>query len=73
MKKTKLGAGINAIIEQAGTQEEQRISKEKEIEVTINFKIPKSLHTALKVYTVNHDTSIKDLITSLIEDKLQIR
>ena len=55
-KKINLGSGIQRMLENAEKQVEQGTSSslaEKEVEVTINFKIPKSLHTALKIYTAH--------------------
>lgn len=73
-KKINFGSGIQRMLENAEKQVEQSNSSslaEKEVEVTINFKIPKSLHTALKIYTAQEGISIKELATKLFSETVQ--
>lgn len=81
MSKTSkgLGAGIDQMLASAEEQlvqpkaierKEARNSREKEVEVTINFKIPKSLHTALKVYVAQEGLSIKELAIKLFSNEI---
>lgn len=79
MSKTSkgLGAGIDEMLASAEEQltvpsrDRKRVNnREKEVEVTINFKIPKSLHTALKIHAIQKGISIKDLAIRLFSNEL---
>lgn len=80
MSKTSkgLGAGIDQMLASAEEQlvqpktsgRKEANSREKEVEVTINFKIPKSLHTALKVYVAQEGLSIKELAIKLFSNEI---
>ena len=38
--------------------------------IRLSIDIPRSLHKALKFYTLNHDTTIKDFVLDLIEKNI---
>lgn len=73
MAKIKnFGSGIQRMLESAEeiAVSNERKSVEKEVEVTINFKIPKSLHTALKIHAAQNDITIKDLAIKLFTEEV---
>ena len=78
MSKTSkgIGAGIDQMLASAEEQltsprpQNRGNGREKEVEVTINFKIPKSLHTALKIHATKEGTSIKDLAIRLFSNEI---
>lgn len=71
-KMKNFGSGIQRMLESAEEIAESNSSQisDKEVEVTINFKIPKSLHTALKIYSAQKGITIKDLAIRLFKNEI---
>lgn len=72
--KKKFSSGLDQMIENAekAVMATSTQGNHKEPEVTINFKLPQSLHIALKVHVAQNGTSIKELVTKLLKEQLQM-
>lgn len=74
MAKKSFSSGIEQMLQSAEQATVSSIAHQPEVvkeqEVTINFKIPQSLHIALKVHVAQNGTSIKELVTKLLQKEL---
>ena len=81
MPKKSFNNSLSKIIENAGvqlqpnaedtaTEEKAKVTAIEEGEKNIAFRIPKSFHRRLRMYTAQHEISIKDLIIEILEEHM---
>lgn len=81
MAKKSFNNSLSRIIENAGVQlqtnaesttieEKDKVTTIEEGEKNIAFRIPKSFHRRLRIYTAQHEISIKDLIIEMLEERM---
>lgn len=81
MPKKSFNNSLSRIIENAGvqlqpntedtaTEEKAKVVAREEGEKNIAFRIPKSFHRRLRMYTARHEISIKDLIIEILEERM---
>lgn len=81
MAKKNFSSSLSQIIENASapksesadantTPVESTATIPSEGEKNIAFRIPKSFHRRLRMYTAHHEVSIKDLIIEMLEERM---